>query len=1021
MTVTKLNDALLFAALSGPFKPGQALTSLKIASKPGDLAMAATRLADACDTRPNGAEGLWLIRTPTRHALLEALSVPALTAGVAKRRRFDPDDETLDLLAVLLDEPPLARAQILHALEAARERSSLERIILALDRAGKRAPSRDLLQPARAALAKLEREEKMLQVAERGFFGREMEYARIAAWLAHPVESTPVSCLFLTGAPGIGKSTLLVESVRRIYASHRPLILRLDFDRAGLNAQDLLGLTMEATRQLAEQLETGGERLMDARLEAGRVDPDEKSKLTSRQMLPVDLARRLGEAVSRSNRPVLVVLDTLEVLRGRGETHPLILFRWLDSLLGYGVQPMRVLAAGRGDALDSLLRISRSSPNRPSRHVERYELLGLEDYAAVEFLFKLEVSRRYWKELVELAQGNPLKLRLGAEIAKRTGDKRLPRRRRGEEISSAFLYRLLLSRIDDPLLKKLAHPGLIVRRINADVIREVLAPALGLGRLTAERADDLWQQLATHHWLVDIDPGAPGFLKHRSDMRSLLLPLLYSTSARRSAKVDAAALRWFAKLDQPWAQVEALYHRLQLTRSGSVLPSVSSQIAAQFDAQTLEELPRQVADQLRSIRGERTSDLRGDWTVGAGDREEAIVRESLTILKREDWAEGAYLVRNVTQEGGLDARSAAADAVRMLLWRSGQWAQARRWLAERDRFTDADDDLQDLPEEMALVRLEMRAEFSPDWLRQRWGEWRPGIERLARAAESASDDCASQGALALLLGNLRDPYRFPFRRKSTVDLAAAAREVWLGAHVGAAAPAIDQGRRRFARVTPIDFSPNAFETGRVLATHTPYTTFAKHLLPMQESEELWGRAEHFSVLVSKAGGLFEQWPPTPARLNSGDPLGVLSDIGLFADWAQATAFIGRDENLVLIGRSAERWRRSMAGDWSIGRRFGRWRTRPLLDETVEHRLSALLQSKDCSKQAQWQLKVWEDAAQTTAFLPSLLKRLGHVIPELDKPLSSADMARTVTRRLLSRGVPAVFAPALAVLILNAKL
>ncbi|UQS16294.1 ATP-binding protein [Pseudomonas sp. HS6] len=1021
MKAIKVKDALLFAALSGPFKPSDALLPLKTANRPGDLAMAATRLADACDTRPTGADGLWLIRTPTRHALLEALSDSALVEEVAKRFQLGPDEETQDLLAVLLDQSPLSHAQILQTLETAHEREQIERIILALDRAGKRAPSKDLLPLARATLARFDQKQKMDQVAERGFFGREMEYARIAAWLAFPAEGPPATCLFLTGAPGIGKSTLLAESVRRFYEQKRPLILRLDFDRAGLDVLDLLGLTMEAARQLADQLDTGIESLLEARVAAGIItDESAKSKSAFRRALPTALARRLGEAVSSSGRTILVVLDTLEVLRSRGETQPVRLFEWLDSLLDYGVKPMQVLAAGRGDALDSLQRASSNLPNVPPRYIEHFELLGLEDHAAGEFLFRLGAPQRYWRELLELAQGNPLKLRLGAEIAKRTGDKRLPRRKRGEEVSSAFLYRLLLSRIDDPLLKRLAHPGLIVRRINAQVIREVLAPALGLGKLTIEQADKLWGQLATHHWLVEVDPGAPDFLKHRSDMRSLLLPLLYSSSASRSARVDAAALRWFAKLDRPWAQVEAVYHQLQLTRTGNALPSVSSQIAAQFDDQTLEELPRQVADWLRSKRGERTSELRGDWATGAADHEAAIVSESIAILKRQDWAEGAYLVRSITSEGGLDVRSRAADAVRMLLWRSGQWAQAKRWLVERDRFTEVDDDLYDLPEELALVRLEMRAEFSPDRLRQRWLKWRPEVDRLAPAAETASDDNARQGALALLMANLPDPYEFAAMRKRHGNFAGAPRKIWLEKRSDGAAEIIGYGRQRLTRVIPENHRQNAVETGRVLATLTPYVAFAKNLLVMPQNNGLAESVERFAGEVGNAGGLLEQWPSVPVRMNISDPLGSLTDIGLFADWAQASALIVRNENLLLIGRAAERWRRTMAGKWSIGRPFGPWRSRPSLDHSTEARLHFLLESPNGVKQARWRIQVWEDSMPANTLLPFLRKRTGRLQIESGAQLSRFELLQVITRRLLARGIPAVFAPALAVLILHGE-
>lgn len=1021
MSTIDVNDAMLFAALSGAFKPSQAMPTLVPSPDPEDLAMAATRLAEACDTRPLGANDRWLMRTPARHTLLKSLAPSPLAAAVAKRRMSDVDPETEDLLAVLLDEPPLSRMEIQTIIQSRNDRAQLERVILALDRAGEVAPAKDLLQPARAAMADLYRLEKMDRIALRGFVGREPESTRIAEWLSHPIEVPPVTCLFVTGGPGIGKSSLLAEAVRRHYEHHRPLILRLDFDRAGLSVRDQLGLTMEATRQLAEQLETVGSDLLDARLEAGRIErSDEKSTFGLSMILPGPLSEALGKAVATAGRPVLVVLDTLEVLRGQGETHPIILFQWLDSLVTKGVRPMYVLAAGRGDALDSLREIdSRETAgkiiDREPERVMRLELPGLEVDAALAFLADLQAPPQLWNELLELAQGNPLKLRLAAEIAKRSGTEHLPKRKRGSEVSSAFLYRLLLSRIEDPALKRLAHPGLIVRRINADVIRKVLAPTLGLGAITQERANELFNQLETHHWLVERDPGATGYLKHNRDMRTLLLPLLYSSSLKLSARVDAAALRWFAAIEEPWAQVEAVYHQLQLTRVGRPAPSVSSRIASQFDADTLDELPRPAADLVRSTRGERSSQLRGPQVAfDSGFNEASIVQEIMTVLQRQDWGEGAYLVRNIIDAGGLDVRSQAGDAIRTFLWRRGQWAQARRWLTERDRFNDSDNDLDELPEPLALARLEMRAEFDPDGLRRRWPVWRPVLERIVKATESASDNGARHGSLALLLANLPDPFHFPPTMHRDLDLAAAANEIWTGANGDEAKAAVDLGRDRINRAAPEAKHLDGLLSGRVLATLTPYRAFASNLSLMEGHDKLREMAQLAAAAIAKAGGYFGEPQLTSVTWRSNDPIGWLSDIGLFAEWAEATTYVRRDEDLRLIARAAERWRRTMAGDWSIGRRRGNWRALPTLDQTLHKRLLDILEGPDPRWCALRQLDMWAEALASDALLPLLRRRLSSFSAELDSP-------RVVTRRLLARGVPAVFVPALAVLIVRHEL
>jgi hypothetical protein len=798
----------------------------------------------------------------------------------------------------------------------------------------------------------------------------------------------------------------------------------LDFDRAGLDVLDRIGLTMEATRQLAEQLGASCSELMDARLDAGLVTVrDTKAQLSIRQQLPKSLASQLGKAVAASGRPVLVVLDTLEVLRGRGETHPEELFKWLDALVTKGVKPMHVLAAGRGDALDSLPEIdlagATGSPNgQPPGRVIRLELPGLEDDAALALLARLEVPEHLRHELLELAQGNPLKLRLAAEVAKRSGIESLPKHKRGAEVSAAFLYRLLLSRITDPDLKRLAHPGLVVRRINAELIRKVLAPALGLGAITEQRANDLLTQLATHHWLVENDPGAPGFLKHLSHMRKVLLPLLYRSAPRQSARIDAAAIHWFAAQPSNWAQVESVYHQLQLTRVNPATPSVPANIAAQFDDDTLEELPLAAADLVRVSRGGRSSQFRPSQAVVSGWADDTgVVRELLAVVQRQDWTEGVSIVRSVMDAQGLDMRSQMADAIRMFYWRSGQWAKARHWLTERDRFDDSDGDLSNLPEPLALARLEMRAAFNPEGLRRHWQMWRPILPSLERASVVAVDNAARRGALSLLLPNLPDPFHFSSTDSRDCDVAAAANERWNGGLGNESRRAETLGRERMGRVLPPNYSTEPLLPGRLLATLTPYAVFVSNLSVLAEHADLREAATLATSAISLGGGLISESQIEPVKPVTGDPVVWLTHFGLFAEWAEARAFIHRDADLKLISRAAERWRRTIAGNWSIGQRRGGWRNHPPIDETLRKRLEVLLGGPTPTDQAHEELAMWAKALGTDALLPLLRRRLDGALAETEQARSTSTPER-ITQRLLARGTPAAFAPALTVLILR---
>lgn len=1022
------NPALMYAALSGPFAPQQALQQLNLTDGARQLAMAASLLADACDIQPAGSSNRWLMRTPVRHALLSSLGSDQLAVEVAARQTFDPDPETADLLGALLNQAPLQREAIKAILQAPGDPVQLERVILALDRAGVLAPACDLLPQARSALAEWQRRRMRQQVLERGFFGRDAQLHQIRRWLAQPSRSQPVGCLFITGAPGIGKSSLLAEAVRRCYEDHRPLTLRLDFDRAGLDVRDQLGLTQEAARQLAEQLGEAGGALLQARLAATVLgERTTRSNMDLRQQIPLELVNMIGSAVTASGRSMLVVLDTLEVLRGRGETHIPSLFNWLDELAGHGACPMAVLAAGRGDALDGVREQfplpggTTASGARARRQIEILIVPGLEVQAASALLTRLQIAEPEQSALLAIADGSPLKLRLAAEIVQRTGLDHLPKRAQGKEVSAAFLYRLLLSRIDDPGLRRLAHPGLIVRRINAEVIQQVLAPALGLKKPTPQRAEALLDQLASHHWLVEADPGAAGFLKHRSDMRQLLLPLLYQSAPRESAKVDAAAIRWFGARSESWAQVEAAYHQLQLTRSGRAAPTISSQLAAQFDADTLNELPARAADMVRRKLGQRTSQFRSgapSWDLQRDDS--ALAEELLSLVEKQDWQEGAFIVRNLVAEGALDPRSAAADGIRTFLWRSGQWAEARRWLNARDRFDSSDADLPHLPEPVGMARLEMRAEFSPELLRRERKNWLPFFRQHYQPRQNMLGSVPLQGALALLVRSLAEVQQAALtssRADDHVDDAAvAALARWAGmADSVAVERTLEQAKRRFAGAGMVDVQEtNDMPFGSLLAPLTPYAGFLTTYRITRQRTDLRDWARTAMTVITRQG---QQLSPHLRfdRLRDTDPVLWLADIGLFAEWLQATAFIHHDADLTLIGRYAERWRRTVAGNWSIGPRRGQWRDHGALDDTLSERLRLLSEAPDPRHAALQQINTWGAALSTDSLRKLLQRRLPGAFREARSAWSRETPLDLITRRLLTHGAPAAVAPALAML------
>lgn len=1031
-----------FAALSGSFEPQALITVLGGPTR--DLMLAVTaNLASVCDT--NAASGGWLLRGAVRQREIKAWADDdGIDAAIAWRREFKTDPATDDLLDALSGSGNYSESAVRDRAGDA-ERKVLNRIATALERAGDLAPAHGALDLVRAALGRDDSRVRAAAMAGRGVVGRDEQLFQIADWLGHGTSSVPVQAVFISGLPGIGKSTLVDEAARQAATMTPPwIVVRLDFDRGGLDVQDRVGLTMEISRQVSNELGEQAVDLRQARLAAAGATPSSSPdvKGEGRERVPDELARALGDAVERAGRPVLMLIDTMELLRGRGETHPDRLFACLDELRDRKLRPMAVIAAGRGDAMDCVAdRIGLAIP-----------LAGLSAEAAGQLLESLSVEPTARAQIIDLAAGNPLILRLAAQIVRDGGAESLDVAENRNELAAAYLYRFLLSRIVDPRLQRLAEPGLIVRRINPDVIAEVLAPALDLDLAPGE-AVRLFEELATHHWLVEPD-SASGWVRHRSDIRGTLLQLLYGTGSKgKPARLDRAAAKWFASRPEPFAPLEAAYHQLQAMRTGSSTPDIDPYLLGQFDPETIAQLPQRAQDLIKMSRGERTSQWRGAAPTTSGHDAGVAVTELDTLLEKGDLVEASYVFARSLVGSHLDPRSHEAEVVRTLMWRTGQWNRATQGIAHNAFFRSTKwERLAERSPSAALAHVEMWAET----------QFRGLVAELSHndALAGLVNDLrtrAIKGSLAngaLGFAGLAAGVHRPSSSWSLDDPIAAADLLWHaeGGVVGFSATTVDpraadalaMPASRFADlvspwpgtstaeqstarpVRPPELSTYA-GAARVLANSTPYNSVAE-ALRMADRDRFSRHLSGIDFDLAERGGLppvgAGGWSIAPAVSPEGS-IDNLAALGLLAEWLGAAALVARHSDLRRIARSAERFRRTTAGRWDYlserppgGRPWDLTR-----DATIDDRLGQLLDSESPLSSSEDQLQLWWGSGTASDRVPAadvvaqLRKRFPAATREAEEALRrvpvriAAQRAATV---MLRRRVPAAFVPPFAV-------
>jgi uncharacterized protein (DUF2235 family) len=547
----------------------------------------------------------------------------------------------------------------------------------------------------------------------------------------------------VSGVGGVGKTTLvakfMLEHVRA--GRSRWPFAYLDFDRSTVNASHLTALLAEMCAQVATQFADLSQPMTEMR-DSLQTLAAKTEALSGSEVIPLlrpyaqkfcDHIDRLiegGDRLIAGLRPFLLVFDTFEVVQYEaGLVRHLEEFvaafspssssrpwgrlrlivsgrRAVPSFLGEVVQvPLGPLdAAGSASMLkalasDSEVALSEGDANVIVNLIAR-QVSGKPGAGVHPLQLRLvgTVIAQMKKEC-DADNGSFSIQTLIAELNQPNATKLT-----GRTFINGILVRRILGHVVDSRVRALADPGLVVRRITPDVIREVMAPSTnppGPGgttddsdvgvrtpwRLTAEEASEIYDAFSREVTLIEHDGDA---LRHRPDVRQEMLPLIRARRPMRYADMHRRAFAHFAeqlRQDQSddRAAAEAIYHGLwsgqslgQLHRwwrtDGRFNPRID---AEEFEAGSPANVFVQAkgladlsGDEVRLIPPEVTL----DWLAG---------RTELLLQVDRVNHETMSMVRAAAGENleGLDDRPGLAATVARLLYRSGEWQDAVRLLS----------------------------------------------------------------------------------------------------------------------------------------------------------------------------------------------------------------------------------------------------------------------------------------------------------------------------------------------------
>ncbi|RKT67074.1 ATP-binding protein [Saccharothrix variisporea] len=650
-----------------------------------------------------GGDWRWTMRSGPREQTLVRLAAEGAVAAALAEVASVPTDEAGRTLRELAAVGGNGARSLFRTF--AREKRDDRAVLQALTWVAPLGGRQGYLAEARRRAGLMAVRDSYATLLDMGVHGRDRELEVLRQFVAAPVDRAgPVPVLPVTGVGGAGKSTLLAALVephldRQLDGESDdggPVVVVIDFDRVVFRVNAELELSFEVTRQLGWAAPIAAADFSALRHQAREERRQVRTDLAV-ESVETDVRTATGfEAEARvlvdlhdlGRRTVVLVLDTFEewqrdrplsdVRRGRWNDPERHIQEWIWRLRHeMGLAGLRVVVSGRApvSTMDDLV------------VVPPLELGELDASAAVRVITAFGVDREAAEALAGAVGGNPLALRVAARFYRKLS--RAERRRfvatahephpgLEHELRAAVLYDRFLSHIRDDRVRRLAHPGLVLRRVTPELVRHVLAPHCALGLAEGEE-HRLVELLGDEVWLVGAS--ADG-LRHHPEVRRAVLRMMSGDPAHadRVRAVHRAAAEWYRSgrdpvLGEDAARAEALYHLLMLEDGRrSVVPVVGGD---RPPAGVADFHPR-VAAQLRALRGDDLGDeealelpaeVWNRWVAGHGVRlladgaaEHAVRLFEERLRRRGDVVEPEWLAR------------ACCDAAR---WRH-YWPAVRR-------------------------------------------------------------------------------------------------------------------------------------------------------------------------------------------------------------------------------------------------------------------------------------------------------------------------------------------------------
>ena len=394
-------------------------------------------------------------------------------------------------------------------------------------------------EDVRSELQRREFTDPLMSLLTSGFVGRRDLEVRLKA---HLLNDDGLPCLVF-GPGGVGKSTVAANMFVGDWKEFSYQRAYLNFDKGKLANANNHTIIDEIVRQIAL---FSPERVNQYRVREFRNNLKKRMSETPKEMgfssqsvsydehVDPEIIEQManvieGESLGSISGNTLILFDTFEQVQRRDISHTYRVYELIKNIRKR-IPSVRFIIFGRAPIDEEL-------------PIVKWHLRDIERPEAITLLRRVtesaEIRRETIEEVIDLVGCNPLSIRLAGDILLREGHHPLRNLQITEKQIQGQLYSRILDHIRNPDVRSIAHPGLVVRRITPEIIREILAGPCGIDIQEPSAADRLFEALRKEATLMEESPEGDGALVHRTDVRALMLKAIHKTQRGKARQIQS--------------------------------------------------------------------------------------------------------------------------------------------------------------------------------------------------------------------------------------------------------------------------------------------------------------------------------------------------------------------------------------------------------------------------------------------------------------------------------------------------